>query len=378
MKKNIMVVFGLDSPRNNYLKKLYDEKIARDGNVYITIDILSSSLGLDLSSNNILSAINHFTRNKNEMFKSLYLSNALMAEKNFYAAMWSFNHEAKNDSYSITQDQEKTLIGFIEPNSIHYLLNSWGDFLGRNINKISIHDTLTRRSNNKDKVGNEKVYSNYKAGFLAKNIPFAYVNKHVNEGKMIKSGQYHTSSALTHSNLINTIKDKNYTHNAFESYLRSDEEGIDNLLRLKQEIGEPGSYYDNFENYEKKYHGEIITRSFAKSYWRKLSKLAVDWVEAEAGNPNSPIKGLVFYMEDDNRFKRYKEKSNIDEKKFHHHWRDCDYKNIGSLDYRSAIAHSELRHAKRLMNSNANHHIKLVYINDKDVLNRIKMFLNEQ
>ncbi|MDX7987819.1 hypothetical protein FE392_10825 [Xenorhabdus sp. 12] len=376
MKKNIMVVFGLDSPRDDYLKKVYDKKIAGDDNTYITMDILSSSLGLDLSASNILNAINYFIKNKNEMFKTFYLSNVSVAQKKFYTAIWSFNHEAENDSYSITQDQEKTLMGFIDPNTIHYLLNSWSDFLGRNMDKLSLHDTLTRRNSNKDKFGNEKLHSNYKAGFLAKNIPFAYVNKRINEEKMIKSGDYHAGSSLTHTNLINTIKDKNYTHNAFESYLKSDEEGIENLLRFRQEVSQVGSY-DNFESYEKKYHGELITRTFAKSYWRKISKLAVDWVEVEAANPNSPIKGLVFYMEDDNRFKKYKEKSNINEEKFHHNWRNCDYSDIGSLDYRSAIAHSELRQARRLMNSNASHRIKLVYVNDKGVLNRIKRFLNE-
>ncbi|MBD2811686.1 hypothetical protein ID853_12495 [Xenorhabdus sp. Vera] len=378
MNKNVMVVFGLDSPRECYLEKLYNQKKFRDGNIYITIDILSSSLGLELSSDDFLNAISHFIKNKNKTLNDLYSSNRLKSQKNFYALMWCFNHEKGKDSYSITPEQEKILMDLIDPDTVHYLLNSWGDFLNRKLGEISLHDTFTRRNDNKNKFGKEKSYSNYKAGFLTKNVPFHYVKKKLNEEEMIKSGKLYSDSSLTHSSLVNTIKDKDYTHNAFASYLKSDGEGISNLLNIRHEIGHLGPDYDCFESYEKKYHGELITRTFIKSYWRKISKLAIDWVEAQAGDTNSPIKGLVFYMENDNRFKKYKEKSNIDERKFHQNWQDSDYKDIGSLDYRSPIAHSELRHARKLMNRDSSHHIELVYTNDKGILNRIKKFLNEQ
>ncbi|AOM39742.1 hypothetical protein [Xenorhabdus hominickii] len=376
MKKNIMFVMGLDSPRSDYLDKFYAQSRYGGENIYLTIDILNYSLKLDFSAEKFLNRMGEFLKNKiPDILSEVDLSRA---QKVFYTYMWLvFNTKGDIIDFSLTQQQEKEIMDVIPSDVTYYLLKCWGDFLNRNVNKLSLHDTFIRRENNKNKSSGDKFYDNYKAGFLAKNIPFHYINEKIEQEKKIKSRNMFSDDPCTHENLVNTLGSKDYTSHAFGSYLKSDEEGILNVLKIRNEIGKIKDHAYYTESYEKKYHGELISRTFATSYWRKISKIAVDWIEEQANDPNSPVKGLIFYMKEDNRFNKYNVKSNIDETKFNHNWRHCDYKNIGSIDYRSAIAHAELRHARKLMSSDPNYHIEMVYINDKGILNRIKKFLNK-
>ncbi|PHM73485.1 hypothetical protein [Xenorhabdus kozodoii] len=379
MNKNIMFVLGLDSVRVGYLERKYNQKRRGDGDVYLTIDILNSSLGWYSSTNNLLNSMNDFIKNKNiipNISCDIFQSNC---QKSFYLSLWLIIHGNKSvpENFSLSPQQEKELMVLVKPETVVYLLKSWGDFLNQNLHRISLHSTFTRRVNNLNKNGSGKFYSDYKAGFLAKNIPFHYVKEKKEQEEKIRSGKLDANYSFTYPNLINELREKDYTSHAFESYLRSDKEGILNMLNFRKEIERIKNLPKVSRDYEKMLHGELITRTFAKSYWRKISKLAVDWIEGQAKDPNSPIKGLIFYMEDDNRSKKYNVKSNIDERNLHHNWRHCDYKDIGSLDYRSAIGHSELRYVRQLMHSDPTHHIELVYVNDKGILNRIKKHLSE-
>ncbi|MDX7991872.1 hypothetical protein, partial [Xenorhabdus littoralis] len=141
MKKNIMLVFGLDSPRERYLEKSYNKRRVGDDNVYLTIDILCSALGMQCSSSDFLNVMNTFIQNKNEPPSILYADNLLKAQKDFYVSMWRINHNQEESSHSISSEQEKMLMNLMSPEVVHYLLSSWSGFLNARLCNISFHDT---------------------------------------------------------------------------------------------------------------------------------------------------------------------------------------------------------------------------------------------
>ncbi|MDC9595305.1 hypothetical protein [Xenorhabdus anantnagensis] len=379
MEKNIMVVFGYEKLRENYLKELYSQR--ENGDVYITIDILNHIIGVD------------FSRDDNKDLKSMrcLIENDGGTEYHFYNT--SSNHSdtylidyisrfyqyvsglaCGNKMHLMTNEKIMEIKRAIDENSVNCLLRSWSNFLKKEFYQISLHDTFSRRTESSNKNGSGKFYANYMAGFLAKNIPFMYVNEREKHEKKMKLGKSTDYKTPFNAGLFNSLRDKDYTANAFGNYLRSDKEGISNILKLKEEADQIKLDKDSKQDiYDKKIHGEIISKTFMRSYWRKISKLSVDWVEAEAKNPNSPIKGLLFYMEKNIPFNKYNARENINKLKFESNYRHCDYKNIGSLDYHSAITDSEYRYAQKRRNQN----IEEVRVNDKNILNRIRKFMNK-
>ncbi|CDL87484.1 hypothetical protein [Xenorhabdus cabanillasii] len=368
MKKNIMIVFGLDDKRRDYLKKLYNQNSSKDDNVYITIDLLNHAIGLDFNREKVFDVFNNLIKNGGVspyLLKQEDKSHSLMV---FYCYMSYISKGSKRDDYTLTQLEMNKFSSMISVNAIYYMLNSWSMFLKRNFYMISHHDTFIRREENRNKYGSGKFYDDYKASFLAKNAGFEYICQRHEQDENTKKGMVVDNRDRE---TWNRLKNNSLTLGVFKNYIKSDEKGIKKILNIEKKI--QGTKDNTSEDFS---HMDMINTAFLKSYWRKISKLAIDWIEEEAKKEDSPIKGLRFYMENNNCLEKHDVKSNIDERKFHSNWRHCDYSDIASKDHCSPITYSELRYARKLMNRDPKHHIELDCIEDKSIFNRIKKFFD--
>ncbi|MDC9582209.1 hypothetical protein PSI15_11650 [Xenorhabdus sp. PR6a] len=248
------------------------------------------------------------------------------------------------------------------------------DFLKGNYSELSISTTLNRRKGNVTKKGDYKEYKNYQAGFLAKNNlkrpnPFSANTKKDVVNPILEydnypnrsSGRFISNSSYGHYNIGN----REYTSGIFNAFHQSDKEGFKHLLNFKDDIDKRGNrYYPEKDKITEKdremfAHGDVITNCFAKSFIRKLCKLSIDWAELEASKTDSPIKKMIFYVEEHPPLNIAKV-DNMNVHNFHHKWRHSDFKDIGSNNRNFPITYSELKYATELTKRKTDHHIEFV------------------
>ncbi|MDC9594841.1 hypothetical protein [Xenorhabdus sp. IM139775] len=386
MSKNIIIVYGFSEYRKNYLSYIKD---ANPNDIYITMDniLFSSGILARGGGNHIMKFERFFEKNG----QSEYLVNT---KKDTYVNY--FYESVKNNNFfdpKLSEDVTKK----IDTNTINYLFRSLSyflryDFLRGNFSELSISATLNRRKENVTKKGDYKEYKNYQAGFLAKNMlndakrnqeilkekRFSVPNTHqsnvtnplnnkirntfgANDYPNRSSDEFISNSFYGHYNIGN----REYTSGIFNAFHQSDKEGFKHLLNFKDDIDERGNRYypekDKITEQDKEMfaHGDVITNCFAKSFIRKLCKLSIEWAELEASKADSPIKKMIFYVEE--RSPLHPEKAdNMNVDNFHHKWRHSDFKDIGSNNRNFPITYSELKYATELMKRKTDHHIELV------------------
>ncbi|PHM37270.1 hypothetical protein Xmau_03964 [Xenorhabdus mauleonii] len=401
MRKNIIVVFGLDEHRQSYLRQLYlCKKKHEDENVYITINDLNQAIGIYATKDDNFSAIKEFVNSgydKSDLVRNKNNAENLINE--FYCSLWDTlglqENLIKRCNRQVKIEAIQNATG-LSNHEIIYLLKSWCGFLNVHSRQLSLHKTLDRRNKNENKVGVNKTYNNYRAGFLAKNSFYdgkrTFLQKYGAIGKEDPNNPQSISELLTAqkgckyyegftrrrngnnfftSSIYNNynIENKDYFSHVFDSFLESDRAGFAALANLdkmmsdrleKHKFNRDDLMKNRFQDNEDYHYTSIISKSFLTAFFRKTSKLAIDWVEKEAGIENSPIKGLRFYM------KGYSPSNNVDnninEGNFHHQWRHAGYKDIGSPNHISPITYSELRRVNKLTKNNKEHHIEKEYI----------------
>ncbi|MBI6550111.1 hypothetical protein [Xenorhabdus lircayensis] len=400
MNKNIIIVYGHSNYLKTYLMKMNNSSIS---DIYITMDDLFCSLKILIGGGgNHIEKINDFLQNNSQT--------DFLLKKNHNSHISYFYELTQRGFTGSQRKSQKELEYFLKKIKLNisrvkveYLLNSFSVFLRENTNQLSVSATLNRRRENESKTGNHKEYKNYKAGFLAKNaLNNADRNNNIFKEKMnnqynigpetidifkenkirdkFNSSDYSNRSGnsfIKHSFYGNyKIENREYTSNAFNSFLESDKKGFENLVDFINDADERGNrYYTRKVTEEDKEmfaHSDLIANCFAKSFIRKLSKASIDWAEQEAENANSPIKKIIFYIqgyspftyEDTNNEKTNnsgnKKIDNMNTKNFHHKWRNSNYVNIGSNERNFPITYSELKYAIELMERKKNHHIELV------------------
>ncbi|MDX7987353.1 hypothetical protein FE392_08420 [Xenorhabdus sp. 12] len=405
MKKNIIVVFGLDKHRQDYLRKLYLRNENQENkDVYIAINDLNQAIGIYATKDDHFSAIKEFINSGYD--KSAFVENKNNEEtlvNEFYYSLWNTLGLKDNPLKACNRERKiqeiKNATG-LDHHTVMYLLKSWCDFLKSKSDQLSLKKTLTKRASAQDKEDEKRIYDNYRAGFLAKNASYdskrLFMQKYGaigkkdpnnpqsiaelladNEGCRYYEGftrrrngnNFFTSSIYNNYN----IENKDYCSQVFDSFLESDKAGftalenLDNRMKerlYKNNFNHNDLMKNRFQDNEDHHYTSIITGSFLTAFFRKTSKLAIDWTEKEAREPSSPIKGLRFYMKGYNPSSQVD--SNINENSFHHKWRHAGYKDIGSPNHISPITYSELRRANKLIAENKDHHIEKEYIDKFD------------
>ncbi|MBD2784344.1 hypothetical protein ID858_01510 [Xenorhabdus sp. DI] len=357
MNKNIIIVYGFSEYRRNYL---YHIQNANPNDIYITMDnILFSSGILARGENNIMQFKQFFENNG----QSEYLVNT---KKDTYVNY--FYESVKNNNFfdpKLCENMTKK----IDTNTINYLFRSLSyflryDFLKGNYSELSISTTLNRRKGNVTKKGDYKEYKNYQAGFLAKNNlkrpnPFSANTKkdvvnpilgHDNYPNR-SSGRFISNSSYGHYNIGN----RKYTSDIFDAFLKSDKEGFQKASDFQSE---------QCQNTETRMHKNLIANCFSKAFIRKLCKLSIEWAELEASKAGSPIKKIIFYVEE-HPLLNIAKVDNINVRNLHHKWRHSDFKDIGSNNRNFPITYSELKYATELTKRKTDHHIEFVQVENR-------------
>ncbi|PHM70411.1 hypothetical protein [Xenorhabdus kozodoii] len=376
MNKNIIITYGFRKYRNPYL---VDIKNINTNDIYITMDDLFTSLMLLMpGGGNHLKRVNIFFENNGQ---SDYL---LQKERGYDTDRF---HNLFIEEILINQKSElDSQISKINKDTTNYLFHSLSYFLKNHFPQLSVSATLNRRKENKTKTGGYKKYQNYQAGFLAKNtlLNDGYRNKDILKEKRSTSSEIlanrfnHNFGSKDYPNrsgqdfISNSlyghydIGNREYTSNIFNAFLESDQRGFSRLFDMKEDIEErdrrcykkPVTEQDK-EMFE---HGKVLTNCFTMAFIRKLCKLSIDWAEQEASKENSPIKKIIFYLEEHSPFNLAK-MDNINSHNFHHKWRTSDFRDIGSSNRGFPITYSELKYAFELMDRKKDHHIELVPVN---------------
>ncbi|OTA17424.1 hypothetical protein Xbed_03331 [Xenorhabdus beddingii] len=368
MEKNIIIVYGLLDYRKKYL---LDMNETQGTDIYITMDDLfdsSNIIGVNSCREN-LTIITNFLMNNGK--------SGFLREEDKNPFVNDFYQMVRNRFSEGNEAVSKTIKKKIDIDTVKYLLHSISVFFSvhlnqpKQLNQLSLSATLNRRKENISKSGNRKEYKDYRAGFLTKNMEYNKC-RHLYSNEILKNKKYDKRSGegfISQSRYGNhDIFNRNYTSDIFDSFVESDKKGFEKISKY---IDYKNEHYKTATNEDKEMfsHCDLIGKCFSRAFIRKLSKKSIDWAEQEASDIKSPIKKIIFYIEDNappGSLGIY----NMNVENFHHRWRNSNPSDIGNLKNLFPITYSELKYAIELMQRKPNHHIELVSVNKSKKSNK--------
>ncbi|PHM61534.1 hypothetical protein [Xenorhabdus ishibashii] len=391
MNKNIIIVYGFSEHRKKYLIGMNNSSTH---DIYITMDDLLFSLYILIpGGGNHISSINDFLQSDGKT-RFLLEKNSNYLVDYFYSSVRDkclISTQNPLDAKNLEHYLNKVKFKINKP-TVEYLLRSLSVFFKSRLPQLSISATLNRRKENITKTGNYKEYKNYQAGFLAKNAlnskerNLNILKEKMNNQSNINSDNIDIATWNTNRSAFSSknyperssrefirgsfygnynIGNKAYTSQAFNAFIESDKKGFENILAMQNDIDERDNRYYRGEVTEQDRemfaHGDLMANCFSMAFIRKLSKQSIDWAEQEASKENSPIKKIIFYVEEHPTLDS-KKINNINTKNLHHKWRNSNFTDIGSNSRNFPITYSELKYAIALMENKKDHHIELMTV----------------